>query len=67
MWATLVVYKKRGGRGLIVNSSQRGLFNFGDRYYNHQLKFIPDGSIVNVVVKLSPKGRRMIKELRIRA
>jgi hypothetical protein len=65
-WATLVVVKGRGGRGRIVNSSQRGLFEAGERYFNHRLKAYQEGSRVNVVVRLSRTGRRMVQEIKVR-
>lgn len=63
---TMVVQKGQGGRATILNSSQRGLFSQGDRYYNHRLKDLPKGVVVNVVVRLSAKGRRMVQELRMK-
>jgi hypothetical protein len=65
-WATLVVDKRVGGRSVIVNSSQRGLFNSGSPYYNHQLKQFPPGSRLNVVIRLSVSGRRMIQGFKLK-
>ncbi len=62
-WATLVVFKYKGGRAVIVNGSERGLFSSGDRYYNHQLRGYPDGAKLNVVVRLSDTGRRMVQRI----
>lgn len=65
-WATLVIRKRAGGRAEILNSSQRGLFQAGQTYYNHNLKEYPSGAILNVVVRLSAKGRRMIQDLYVK-
>jgi hypothetical protein len=62
-WATLVVHKGQGGRALILNKSERGLFSRWERYYNHKLKEYPAGSILNVVVRLSETGRRMVQAI----
>lgn len=62
-WATLVVTKGVGGRSRILNSSNRGLFAQGATYYNHGLKGFEQGSRLNVVVRLSAKGRRMVQEI----
>lgn len=62
-WATLVVVKRKGGRGIIKNHSQRDLFRFGQGYYNHRLKGYPEGTRLNVVVRLSKAGRRMVQEI----
>jgi hypothetical protein len=66
VWYTMVVRKGTGGRSIILNQSKRGLFTEGERYYNHQLKLLPKGSVVNVTIRLSPTGRRMVQELRIK-
>lgn len=66
-WATIVVGKlNNGGYSLILNDSQRGLFQAGQRYYNHQLKQFGEGEIVNVVIRLSPTGRRMIQKITVK-
>ena len=62
-WGTLVVQKTVGGRAVIQNSSQRGLWSQGEKYYNHNLKNFPPGSLLGVVVRLSPKGRRMVQQI----
>jgi hypothetical protein len=65
-WATLVVAKGQGGRAKIINSSQRGLFREGDSYFNHRLHAYPKGSRLNVVVRLSATGRRMVQDIRVK-
>lgn len=65
-WATLVVVKGKGGRGVVQNASGRGLFRQGEKYYNHRLKAVPEGARVNVVVRLSACGRRMVQELTVK-
>lgn len=66
-WATLQVGKlNHGGYALILNGSQRGLFQSGDKYYNHQLKQYGEGEILNVVIRLSPTGRRMIQSIKVK-
>ncbi len=65
-WATMVVARVSGGRCMLVNSSERGLFRFGEQYFNHQLKHYPKGTVLNVVVRLSPKGRRMIQKVSVK-
>lgn len=62
-WATIVVEKWQGGRSFIVNESGRGLFERGATYYNHQLKQYPKGTRLNVVVRLSKTGRRMVQKI----
>lgn len=62
-WATLVVAKGVGGRSRILNSSKRGLFAQGATYFNHGLKGFERGATLNVVVRLSAKGRRMVQEI----
>lgn len=62
-WLTMVVHKYRGGRAIVTNNSQRGLFVMGDVYYNHRLRSYPDNSILNVVIRLSEQGRRMVQEI----
>jgi len=62
-WATLVVTKGVGGRSRILNTSNRGIFNQGATYYNHSLKGFPTGARMNVVVRLSKTGRKMVQEL----
>lgn len=63
-WATIQIKKLKGGRSRIVNSSQRGLFHFGQPYYNHRLKGYNYGEHLNVVVRLSATGRRMVQEIK---
>lgn len=63
-WATIQVIKMKGGRSLIVNTSQRGLFYLGERYYNHRLKMYPDYSKLNITIRLSKCGRRMVQEIK---
>lgn len=65
IWATMVVFKCAGGRAVILNESKRGLFNQGGIYYNHRLKDFPRGCYINVTVRLSKTGRRMVQELRV--
>lgn len=66
-WATIVVGKtNNGGYSLILNDSQRELFHSGERYYNHQLKQYPEGEILNVVIRLSKTGRRMIQKITVK-
>jgi hypothetical protein len=63
-YATLVVQKRKGGYATILNSSQRGLFHSGQCYFNHQLKTAAGvGEVINVVVRLSVTGRRMVQEI----
>lgn len=63
-WATIQIRKLVGGRSQIVNSSQRGLFEVGQGYYNHRLKGYDYGDRLNVVVRLSATGRRMVQEIK---
>jgi hypothetical protein len=65
-WATLVVEKWQGGRAIVVNSSERGLFERGDWYFNHKLYEFGRGDRLNVVVRLSPKGRRMVQKITVK-
>lgn len=63
-WATMTVLKLVGGRSVILNESQRGLWGFDDGYYNHRLKGYPVFSVLNVTFRLSAKGRRMVKQIK---
>lgn len=67
IWAVIVIQKGQGGRSTIINSSQRGLFEQGATYYNHKLKWFPSGQRLNVTIRLSPKGRRMVQEIRVKS
>lgn len=61
IWATLVVRTRNAGRSVILNSSQRGIFKEGAIYFNHQLKAFKEGMKVNVTIRLSKTGRRMVQ------
>lgn len=65
-WATLVLHKVKGGRAVVLNESQRGLFHRGQRYFNHRLKVFPEGLTLNVVVRLSKTGRKMVQEIHVK-
>lgn len=62
-WATIRVMKLKGGRSVVLHDSQRGLFQAGDMYYNHNLKHYPYHTVLDVVVRYSPKGRRMVQAI----
>jgi hypothetical protein len=62
-WATIVVMKHKGGRSFILNESKRGLFITGAVYYNHRLKAYEPGTFLNVVIRTSATGRRMVQEI----
>ncbi len=64
-WATLVIEKQQGGRAVIINESKRGLFYWGEKYFNHRLVEYERGSRLNVVVRLSATGRRMIQAIKV--
>lgn len=66
VWATLVVEKWQGGRAIVVNGSERGLFGKGEWYFNHKLYEYEKGDRLNVVVRLSPKGRRMVQKITLK-
>lgn len=63
-YATIQVVKRKGGRSRITNHSHRGIFFYGATYYNHQLKGYPENAALNVTIRLSPTGRRMVQEIR---
>ena len=65
-WATIVVLKGKGGRGWIVNESKRELWLTDTVYYNHRLKAYQPGDILNVVIRTSAKGRRMVQKITVR-
>ena len=65
-WATIVVLKGKGGRGWIVNASKRELWLTSEVYYNHRLKAYEVGSILNVVIRTSATGRRMVQKITVR-
>lgn len=63
-YATLVVRKTDNGyNGVVMNDSDRGLFKRGDNIFNRKLHPFPAGSKLNVVVKFSKVGRRMVQKV----
>jgi MoxR-like ATPase len=64
MWATMKVLKTNNGyNGVIQNDSERGLFSAGEVIFNRQFYPFPKGTLMNVTVSISAKGRRMVKNV----
>lgn len=63
-YATMYVRKMDNGyNGVILNTSERGLFKRGDAIFNRQFHPFPTGSLLRVVVRFSKVGRRMVQSV----
>jgi MoxR-like ATPase len=65
-YAVLKVHKiDNGFRGIILNKSDRGLWEYGGEFFNRKLHPYTAGTELNVTVRISPSGRRMVQKVEI--
>jgi hypothetical protein len=65
-FAVLTVLKvDRAYRSTILNDSERGLWKKGEKFFSRQLKSYAPGTVLNVTIRLSETGRKMVQKVEI--